>query len=40
MLRAAAPGLGQDYHRHDGTDTRSCELVVQGEEVQVAAFGS
>ena len=39
MLRAAAPGLGQDHDGHDGTDVRGSQFVVQGQEVGVAAFG-
>ena len=39
VLRAAAPGLGQDRDGHDGTDVRGSQFVVQGQEVGVAAFG-
>ena len=40
MLGSAAPGLGQDDDDGDDrADARGGELVVQGEEVGVAAFG-
>jgi hypothetical protein len=39
VLGSAAPGLGQDDDGDDGADARGGALVVQGEEVGVAAFG-
>jgi hypothetical protein len=38
VLGPAAPGLGQDDNRDDGADASCGDLVVEGEEVGVAAL--
>jgi hypothetical protein len=40
MLGPAAPDLSQHDHRHDRADARGGQLVMQGKEIRVAAFGS
>ncbi|CNE96601.1 Uncharacterised protein [Mycobacterium tuberculosis] len=39
MLRASTPGLGEDDHRYDRTDSRGHQLSVQREKSRVPPFG-